>query len=273
MNSVFMKYIACALILITIQGYVSAGSIEGPIPQNLPGAMYLFIVLMVLGIGILAYYWYRGTHGHKPARERESEVITLDEDFDKLNAGEREVMLLKFLDDKNKSLKSYAAITLVEKFEKLSKNFREEQILILSKDESRVVRFKVAGRLNEIFDLISEGTRNKLIENLAADDSDPVRECTSDAIRWNVDKLPENLRNLLLKFAEDRSLNVRMSAANAVHANFNSLPENLREKIIRKMADDENAKVREMIRDTVKKYHKKLPGKLADEVLSDIEIL
>lgn len=262
------------LILIAISEFLVAGSIEGTLPQSKPMIMYFYILASILGIGILVYFWYRGKKGHKSARLRQSDLTALDNNFEELAIEEREKQLVKFLNDKNRSMRSSAAITLVKKFEKLTTNFREDQILNLSKNEYSGVRVKVSERLSEeIFDIISENTRNKLIENLASDSDEIVRGCIVNTIRWNIDKLPEKLQNLLLTFAEDDEPQVRLRVADAVYRNFNSLPENLREKIIKKLADDENADVKGKITEAVKKHYQKLPEKIRNEILQDIEFL
>ena len=206
--------------------------------------------------------------------ERTSGVIALDDNFDEMTVEEREEKLIKFLNDDSRSIRSYAAIDLVEKFEKLTTNFREEQILKLSKNEYSGVRVEIANRLSTaLFEIISEKTRNKLIEDLAADKDEVVRANIVDAIRRNMDKLPERLQNLLLKFAGDSEPAVRLRVSDAVYTNFNSIPENLREKLIKKLIKDEDAGVRNNIISAVKKYRKKLPEKLVNEILDDIEIL
>jgi len=104
-----------------------------------------------------------------------------------------------------------------------------------------------------------------------------VRIYTVDTIRRNISDLPEKLQNLLEKFADDPEPGVRLRVAESIYTNFNSMPKNMREKIIKKLADDENPdvreKIREKIKEAVKKHGKKLPGKLVNEILRDIEIL
>ena len=274
MNARILKYWVLGLILIASSEVVIAGSIKGPIPGKLSLGHYLFILMLVVAAGIIAYYLYKRKKGDKTGKDRASGVIALDYNFDELTVKEREERLMKFLNDDNRTIRSYAAIDLVEKFEKLTTDFREEQILKLSKNEYSGVRAEIACRLSTaLFDIISEKTRNKLIENLAADKDELVRANIVDAIRRNADKLPERLQNLLLVFAGDSEPAVRLRVSDAVHTNFNSIPENLREKLIKKLIKDEDAGVRNDVILAVKKYRKKLPEKLVNEILDDIEIL
>jgi len=254
--------------------FVAARSVKGPLPEEMPVFMYFFIILIILGIGIVAYYMYRGSKGDKTARQRESEVNALDNNFDELAAAEREDKLIKFLNDKNRTIRSDTAFILIKNFEKLNENFREKEILELSKNEYSSVRAEVASRLSEkLFALLPVNVRNELLKNLASDADELVRIYTVDTIRRNISDLPEKLQNLLEKFADDPEPGVRLRVAESIYTNFNSMPKNMREKIIKKLADDENPDVREKIKEAVKKHGKKLPGKLVNEILQDIEIL
>lgn len=275
MKFIGFKFIGVvALILITVSEFTTAGGIEYLLENELGMKELLYAILAIFVFVIIIYHvidilWHLRGSGVSNIKK----LNDLEYNFETYTPDEREKELLDCLNDKNKLTRHRASTILIEKFERLGKNFREHYILIISKDEYRMLRGAVAGKLIMIFDILPADLRNKLIEDLANDTDKDVQKLIIDVIRRNVDKLPERLQSLLLQLADNKNTDVRFKVAEAVYLNFNSLPENLRENLIKRLYCDEYLPIRKEIVRAVKKHRKKLPKKLGDKIINDIEIL
>ncbi len=264
-----LQYGITGLILIIISECANAANIKSP---ELPvtDRVYVLTGVLLFALLILIYYfWHHRIKGHKSVRIKESDIYKFDDNFDEIPKASREKYLRDSLNDKNRSIRTYAAVALIENFTKITRDFREEQVLLYSKSETDAVRIMLAKTLPEIFDDIPINLRNELIRNLACDKDITVREYIVRTIRFNIQILPEDIQNLLLKFADDENANVRTTVAEAVYSNFNSMPAKMRKIIIKKLARDKSQIVRKSIMSAVKKHEKKLPENFVNEIMPD----
>jgi hypothetical protein len=106
---------------------------------------------------------------------------------------------------------------------------------------------RVAYRLGREFDKLPVNMRNELVKTLARTDDVKVREDVVIACSSNFDKLPPEIRALLRTLANDRDSRVREEVAFELNRNFSKITPDFRNDLIPLLVRDVDVKVREDI--------------------------
>ena len=123
---------------------------------------------------------------------------------------------------------------------------------------------RVAYRLGREFDKLPVNMRNELIKTLSRTDDVKVREDVVIACASNFDKLPPEVRGLLRTLANDRDSRVREEVAFELNRNFAKITPEYRSELIPLLVRDIDVKVREDIVAVIASHFDRHPPEVQD---------
>lgn len=183
-------------------------------------------------------------------------------DYNSLPADVQNLILNKLIYDNN-WVREVILDTTYYKFKTLPKDFREKVIMELGYPLNII-----AGYFNEL----PAGFQNQFRKRIKASFKEDyvrfgnasVRSKAIYAIVGAFENLPEDIREILWLFIDDKSPDVRLDLARILETQFDKLPRNMSETILRKLSEDKDPEVRRFVIPLIIRHFFELPDDFSD---------
>jgi predicted negative regulator of RcsB-dependent stress response len=181
------------------------------------------------------------------------------DDVDNLPKGFKKKLLQRLTDNNNDDSSDVLAEVITGNYDRLPEKVRNELLLKLADNQDAVGA--IAWAAANDFDKLPDNIRNLSLK-LANDKA--LSWTLAKGILVNYSKLPENIRMLLFRLADHDY--AAATLAREMKRNFNRLPEKVRNELLLKLADNEYA--REEVNALIEQSFYKLEPNIREELLS-----